>query len=38
LIKPTVIHSDKQWQEDVDRTRQRFQGMVPPEPARPPAQ
>jgi len=32
LIKPTVIHSDKQWQEDLERTRDRFQGMVPPEP------
>lgn len=32
LIKPTVIHSDKQWQDDLDRTRERFQGMVPPEP------
>jgi len=32
LIKPTVIHSDKQWQDDLERTRDRFQGMVPPEP------
>ncbi len=32
LIKPTVIHSDRQWQDDLERTRDRFQGMVPPEP------
>jgi MSHA biogenesis protein MshL len=31
LIKPTVIHSDKQWADDLERTRERIQNMVLPE-------
>lgn len=31
LIKPTVIHSDKQWADDLERTRDRIQNMVLPE-------
>jgi len=35
LLKPTIIHSDLNWQEDLDQTRSRIRAMTaPPEPQR----
>jgi MSHA biogenesis protein MshL len=29
LLKPTVIQSDRDWQQDLGQTRQRFEGLKP---------
>lgn len=34
LIKPTIIHGDRSWQEDLTQTRDRIRAMSPPEPQR----
>ncbi|MDP1538278.1 MAG: secretin N-terminal domain-containing protein [Burkholderiales bacterium] len=34
LLKPTIIHSDRNWQEDLAQTRDRIRAMNPPEPQR----
>ncbi len=34
LLKPTIIHSDRTWQEDLVRTRDRIRNMGMPEPQR----
>ncbi len=34
LLKPTIIHSDRTWQEDLIRTRDRIRAMGAPEPQR----
>jgi MSHA biogenesis protein MshL len=34
LIKPTIIHGDRNWQEDLVQTRDRIRGMSTPEPQR----
>jgi hypothetical protein len=32
LLKPTIIHSDRNWQEDLVQTRERIRAMsAPPE-------
>ena len=38
LLKPTIVHSDRNWQQDLAETRERIQGMdrgpqLPPQPA-----
>ncbi len=37
LIKPTIVHSDRNWQQDIAETRDRIQGMEQPQPAQQPA-
>jgi MSHA biogenesis protein MshL len=32
LLKPTVIHSDKQWEQDLIETRDRIRAMERPMP------
>jgi MSHA biogenesis protein MshL len=27
LIKPTIVHSDRSWQDDLAQTRERIRGM-----------
>jgi len=34
LLKPTIIHSDRNWQEDLTQTRDRIRAMGTPEPQR----
>lgn len=34
LLKPTIIHSDRNWQEDLTQTRDRIRAMSAPEPQR----
>jgi MSHA biogenesis protein MshL len=36
LLKPTIIHNDRSWQEDLTQTRERIRAMTapPPEPQR----
>ncbi|MGE0556642.1 MAG: pilus (MSHA type) biogenesis protein MshL [Burkholderiales bacterium] len=34
LLKPTIIHSDRNWQEDLAQTRDRIRAMGTPEPQR----
>jgi MSHA biogenesis protein MshL len=34
LLKPTIIHSDRNWQEDLLQTRDRIRAMGAPEPKR----
>lgn len=34
LLKPTIIHSDRNWQEDLQQTRERIRAMGAPEPQR----
>ncbi|MCW5603021.1 MAG: secretin N-terminal domain-containing protein [Burkholderiales bacterium] len=34
LLKPTIIHSDRNWQEDLVQTRDRIRAMGAPEPQR----
>ena len=35
LLKPTIIHSDRNWQEDLEQTRARIRAMTTaPEPQR----
>jgi len=34
LLKPTIIHGDRTWQEDLARTRDRIRAMSAPEPQR----
>lgn len=34
LLKPTIIHGDRNWQEDVAQTRDRIRAMSAPEPQR----
>lgn len=34
LLKPTVIHGDKQWEEGLIETRERIRAMERPQPAR----
>ena len=36
LLKPTIIHDDRNWQEDLNQTRERIRAMTAP-PAAPPA-
>lgn len=38
LLKPTVIHSDKQWEQDLIDTRERIRAMERPMPPAVPAQ
>jgi len=38
LIKPTIVHSDRDWQQDVAETRDRIRSMEPPQPTQQPAQ
>ena len=33
LLKPTIIHSDRNWQEDLADTRERIRAMERPLPA-----
>ena len=37
LIKPTIVHSDRNWQEDVEQTRERIRRfeVLPPAPPAP---
>ncbi|HEX2649838.1 MAG TPA: secretin N-terminal domain-containing protein [Burkholderiales bacterium] len=35
LLKPTVIQSDREWEEDLSRTRSRFESLNIPVPAAP---
>ena len=37
LIKPTIVHSDRDWQQDVAETRDRIRAMEPPQPPQQPA-
>jgi MSHA biogenesis protein MshL len=30
LLKPTIIHGDRNWQEDLEQTRSRIRGMTAP--------
>ena len=30
LIKPTIVHSDREWQQDLADTRDRIRGLEPP--------
>jgi len=34
LLKPTIIHGDRSWQEDLTQTRDRIRAMSAPEPQR----
>ena len=34
LLKPTIIHSDRNWQEDLNQTRDRIRALGTPEPQR----
>jgi MSHA biogenesis protein MshL len=34
LLKPTIIHNDRSWQEDLMQTRDRIRAMSAPEPQR----
>ncbi len=36
LLKPTIVHSDSNWQQDLFETRDRFRALEPPRPPRPP--
>jgi MSHA biogenesis protein MshL len=36
LLKPTIVHSDRNWQDDLSDTRERVRGMQRPLPAPPP--
>jgi len=38
LLKPTIVHSDRAWQQDLAETRDRIQAMDPPRPSQQPAQ
>ena len=38
LLKPTIVHSDRNWQEDLADTRDRIRALEPPRPAQSPAQ
>jgi MSHA biogenesis protein MshL len=35
LLKPTVIHSDRNWEQDVRDTQERIRNLYPPQPAAP---
>ena len=35
LLKPTVIHSDRNWEQDVRDTQERIRDLYPPQPAAP---
>jgi MSHA biogenesis protein MshL len=35
LIKPTIVHSDRNWQQDITETRDRIRGMEPVAPREP---
>lgn len=35
LIKPTIVHSDRNWQQDIAETRERIRGMEPALPREP---
>jgi len=35
LIKPTIVHSDRNWQQDIAETRERIRGMEPASPRDP---
>ena len=35
LLKPTIVHSDRNWQEDLAETRERIRGFEIPPPASP---
>ncbi len=34
LLKPTIIHNDRSWQQDLEQTRDRIRAMSAPEPQR----
>jgi MSHA biogenesis protein MshL len=36
LLKPTIVHSDRNWQEDLVDTRDRIRTLEPPRPAQSP--
>jgi MSHA biogenesis protein MshL len=38
LLKPTIVHSDRNWQEDLVDTRDRVRALEPPRPAQSPEQ
>jgi len=39
LLKPTVVHSDSEWQRDLADTRERIRALRGPQPSQPqPAQ
>ena len=33
LLKPTIVHSDNEWQRDLNETRERFRSLRAPDPA-----
>ncbi|HET9402993.1 MAG TPA: pilus (MSHA type) biogenesis protein MshL, partial [Burkholderiales bacterium] len=35
LLKPTIVHSDREWQQDLTDTRDRIRALEPPQPAQP---
>ncbi len=35
LLKPTIIQSDRSWDEDIDQTRGRFEALSAPQPGSP---
>jgi hypothetical protein len=35
LIKPTIVHSDRNWQQDLAETRERIRGLEPALPREP---
>ena len=35
LLKPTIVHSDRNWQQDIAETRERIRGMEPASPRDP---
>ena len=37
LLKPTIVHSDRTWQEELAEARDRIQSMEPPRPPQQPA-
>ena len=37
LLKPTIIQSDREWEEDITRTRARFESLYVPTPTAPEA-
>ncbi len=34
LLKPTIIHNDRSWQQDLEQTRDRIRALTAPEPQR----
>jgi len=36
LLKPTIVHGDSEWQQDLADTRERIRALRPPQPSQPP--